>query len=105
MAVFCGTYNIMFWSAWLSVDLSSIGFSDSATGDLQLVQSFVYLFACLILPYTFESSSRRLQFMISFLGFTAFSLMLGLSPWLDMPTSGTWATVIIVAAFPILGFC
>jgi hypothetical protein len=43
--------------------------------------------------------------MVSFLGFTAFSLMLGLTPWLDMPTSGTWATVIIVAAFPILGFC
>jgi len=85
MAVFCGTYNIMFWSAWLSTDLKDIGLSDSATGDLQLVQSFVYLFACLILPYTFEGSSRRLQFMISFLGFTAFCMMLGLSPILDIP--------------------
>ena len=77
LCVFCGTYNLMFQSTWLSTFLISLDMGESAAGNIQMAQSIMYLVGCLILPYTCESGSRRLQFMISFFGFGVCCMLLG----------------------------
>jgi len=89
LSVLCGTYNIMYWSSWLSAEILKIGFTESSAGFLLMLMSFCYLFGCLVYPYSCGLGSRRFQFMIAFVGFGIASFMLGPSLWLGFPQGET----------------
>lgn len=55
-----GTMNITFFTGWLENDIKSLGVDPANTGFILGSQNFVYLVMCLLLPYTFEHSPRRL---------------------------------------------
>ena len=108
LSVFFGTYNIMYWSSWLSADILKIGFTEEAAGILLMIMSFCYLAGCLLLPYTCGSGPRRFQFMLSFVGFAVGSFLLGPSLWLGLPQGDTESNrfvtqCLVAAAFPIIG--
>lgn len=75
----------MFWQSWLSKDMSNLGFNPDYLGYVIGSQSFVYLVGCLLLPYTCESSPRKLQFVLSILGFGFSCFLMGPSAVLDLP--------------------
>jgi len=99
MSCFLGTFNIVFWSAWISTDLGALGFPVDDVGYVIGSQSVVYLIGCLLLPYTCESSPRRLQFTVASFGFGVSMLFFGPSIMLDFPDI-YW---LIVFAFPLMG--
>jgi MFS family permease len=72
---------------------------DSQVGYIFGAQSFTYLAACLLLPYTCEHSPRKLQFVIAMFGMSACLLMMGPSNLLDFPDK-LW---MIVTGFSIIG--
>ena len=100
IACFMGTFNIVFWDAWLFTDLSKIGFNQANSGYVIGSQSFVYLFCCLLLPYTCEHSPRRFQFMFALFGFGFTMLLMGPSAMFKFPDY----VGIVIASFPFSGF-
>jgi MFS family permease len=84
MIALIGTFDIMFFKGFLSVDLEKKGFVDNA-GLIMALPAFVYLVACLLLPYTCEHSSRKFLFFLSMIGFAGCIALLGPSEILNLP--------------------
>jgi hypothetical protein len=62
MIALIGTFDIMFFKGFLSVELVDRGFGENA-GLIMALPAFVYLVACLLLPYTCEQTSRKFLFL------------------------------------------
>ena len=78
IACFVGTFNIIYWSAWLGPSFKlNFDIEDSVFGYIIALQTLTYVIGCLILPYTCEHSPRRFQFMFAMFGFTVTNWLLG----------------------------
>lgn len=76
MIALIGTFDIMFFKGFLSFELEEKGFGKHA-GEVMAIPAFVYLVACLLLPYTCEHTSRKFLFFISMMGFAGCCFLLG----------------------------
>ena len=94
-----GTFDITYWSGFISVELAQMGMNGNYVGYVLGAQSVTYIVACLIYPYTIEHSPRMLQFAVCLLGYALCNLLLGPSLWLHFPDS-VWLPVL---SFPIQG--
>ena len=102
LTCFMGTFNLTFWSSWLAKDMAdNMGFDQDYFGYVLATQSVIYLFGALLLPYTCESSPRRLQFFLATVGFSISIFMLGPSAFFGLPQN-YW---IVIASFPLQGLC
>ena len=59
MTSFVGTFNIAFWTGFISTTLVDEGLSDSEVGYVFALMSFAYLVSCLLIPCTCETSPRK----------------------------------------------
>jgi predicted MFS family arabinose efflux permease len=60
-ACFLGTFNLTFWSSWLSKYMvDNLDFNETNFGYVLGTTSVTYLIGCLLLPYTCEAMPRRL---------------------------------------------
>lgn len=94
-----GTFNITYWSGFVSLELQQMGMNPNNVGYVLGAQSVTYIVACLVYPYTIEHSPRMLQFSICLLGFAVCNLLLGPSIWLNFPDN-VWLPIL---SFPIQG--
>lgn len=76
MIALIGTFDIMFFKGFLSAELEDKDFGEYA-GAVMAIPAFVYLVACLLLPYTCEHTSRKFLFFISMIGFAGCIFLLG----------------------------
>jgi len=107
MIALIGTFDIMFFKGFLADELKGneddlanggINFADY-TGAIMAIPAFVYLVACLLLPYTCEHTSRKFLFFVSMMGFAGCILLLGPSEILGFPDN-VW---LIIASQPPMG--
>ena len=93
MIALIGTFDIMFFKGFLAEELKGneedqadggINFADY-TGAIMAIPAFVYLVACLLLPYTCEHTSRKFLFFFSMMGFAGCIFLLGPSEILGFP--------------------
>jgi hypothetical protein len=123
MIALIGTFDIMFFKGFLAEELKGdekdlkdecinnfnfaieddqadggINFANY-TGAIMAIPAFVYLVACLLLPYTCEHTSRKFLFFVSMMGFAGCILLLGPSEILGFPDN-VW---LIIASQPPMG--
>ena len=98
MIALIGTFDIMFFKEFLATELDKKDFGEY-TGGIMAIPAFVYLVACLLLPYTCEHTSRKFLFFISMIGFAGCMFLLGPSEILKFPDS-VW---LIIASQPPMG--
>lgn len=98
MIALIGTFDIMFFKGFLSSELEDKDYGSQA-GLVMSLPAFVYLVACLLLPYTCEHTSRKFLFFISMLGFAGCIFLLGPSDILGLPDS-VW---LIISSQPPMG--
>ena len=100
MTCFTGTFGVVDFVGFISTELvHAKGMSDDAVGYLFFGQCMLYLFMCLIYPYVFEHSSRKLQFVVASWGMGLCHLLMGPSNLLKMPDE-LW---IIIAGMNLIG--
>ena len=107
MIALIGTFDIMFFKGFLAEELKGdeedladggINFAHY-TGYIMAIPAFVYLVACLLLPYTCEHTSRKFLFFFSMMGFAGCIFLLGPSEILGFPDN-VW---LILASQPPMG--
>ena len=81
-----GTFDIMFFKGFLSEEMGNFDWSEQA-GRVMSIPAFVYLVACLLLPYTCEETSRKFLFLIAMIGFAGCIFLLGPSELLFFPNN------------------
>ena len=86
MIAFIGTFDIMFFKGFLSLELEDLDMEEYA-GLIMSLPAFVYLGAALLLPYTCEQTSRKFLFVVSMFGFAVSIFCLGPSEVLRFPNS------------------
>lgn len=97
---FFGTFNISYFTGWVATELKAQDFDEANVGYVYGAMCITYLIGCLLLPYTCEHSPRKVQFVISMIGFAGCSFLLGPSAFFKFPSDNYWFTV---AAFPCMG--
>jgi len=90
---FVGTFGIVFYTGFLASELVNMGMTDSSVGYVYASQTCAYVIMCLAYPYTFEHTSRKLQFVIAMIGFGLCHFMMGPSQMMGLPDS-KWITII-----------
>ena len=76
LCIFFGTYNIIYYEGFIETYFIRLG-EEEIAGTALLIQGFFYLATCVALPYTCESSPRRLQFFLAFIGFGICQMLMG----------------------------
>ena len=76
LCIFFGTYNIIYYEGFIETYFIRMG-EEEIAGYALLIQGFFYLATCVALPYTCESSPRRLQFFLAFIGFGVCQMLMG----------------------------
>ena len=71
---FIGTFNVVFFEGWITTELERRGMQEGATGYVLGAMCFMYLFMCLILPYTCGNWPRKFLYTFCMFGL-AFSLL------------------------------
>lgn len=90
----------MFFKIFFVLELEkSYKINEDYAGYLLSTTSFVYLIACLLLPYTCEKSPRKLLFFLSMVGFGVCCFLLGPSELLGFPNS----YYLMISSLPIMG--
>jgi cyanate permease len=86
LIMFIGTADVMFFKVFFVLELNdTYGIEEENAGYLLATTSFVYLVACLTLPYTCEHSPRKLLYFLSMIGFGCCCFLLGPSELLGFP--------------------
>lgn len=85
MTCFWGTFNVIFFEGFIAPFFTKLGVASDQVGYLFGSNAFFYLVGCLLLPYTFESSPRKLQFVVSFLLMSVCMLLMGGSEIFEIP--------------------
>ena len=86
LTCFFGTFAVIDYVGFISTELvHAKGMADDSIGYLYFGQCMVYLFMCLLYPYTFEHSSRKLQFVVAMFGQCLCHLLMGPSNLLSLP--------------------
>ena len=100
LIMFLGTADVMFFKVFFVLELDeTYNIDEENAGYLLATTSFVYLVACLSLPYTCEHSPRKLLFFLSMIGFGCCCFLLGPSELLGFPESFG----LMVSSLPIMG--
>ena len=90
---FVGTFAVIDYVGFIATELvHAKGMGDDQVGYLFFGNCMVYLFMCLIYPYVFEQSARKLQFVVAMFGFGCCHLLMGPSNLLKMPDE-LWITI------------
>jgi predicted MFS family arabinose efflux permease len=96
-----GIFNLTFYQGFLTPELAQYGLDESAAGMVMSIISVSYLLGCLIYPRVFKSVPRKLQFLMSIMGFTLALLLMGPSLALNLPNELS----VVLMAYPLLGIC
>lgn len=100
MVGFIGTTDIMYFKVFFVTELDRVyDIGEEYSGYLLASTSFVYLAACLLLPYTCEHASRKFLYVIAMFGFGLCNFLLGPSEILGLPNN----IYIMMSALPIMG--
>ena len=86
MIALIGTFDIMFFKGFLSIELVERDFGEDS-GLIMALPAFTYLLGCLLIPYTCEHTSRKFLFLLSMFGSAGCILLLGPSKILNFPDS------------------
>ena len=86
LTCFFGTFAVIDYVGFIATELvHAKGMGDEQIGYLFFGQCMLYLFMCLIYPYVFEHSSRKMQFVVAMFGMGCCHLLMGPSNLLAMP--------------------
>jgi MFS family permease len=92
-------FNLTFFQGFLTPELTQYGLNESSAGIVMSIISVSYLLGCLAYPRLFKSVPRKLQFLMSIIGFTTTMLLMGPSKFFNFPNE----LYVILLAYPLMG--